>query len=215
MKVCTKQAFGGSISSMIRYDGHECIHEFLNNKKGSALETVRVVNSRLRLADSVCFEASFLNLQMLSSGFVEELHKDHPNIEHVLVYRSRKEYLNPNYASTQAIDSFNKWKTTITDLPIEVEFVDMYVEKEPTMPRIAWSLAFHHIRNLFWCRDGEEHLYFETDKFNPSFYYRLFKVLHSYNKLYRIDEFHDMITKELVDYPKVKDTISRELDYER
>ena len=215
MKVCTKQAFGGSISNMIRYDGHDCIHEFLNNKKGSALETVRVINSRLRLADSVCFEASFLNLQMLSSGFIEELYRDHPNIEHVLVYRSRKEYLNPNYSSLHAIASFNEWKKDIHFLPIEVEFVDMYVEKERTMSRIAWSLAFHHIRKLFWCRDGEEHLYFETDDANPSFYYRIFKVLHSYNKLYRIDEFHDMLTKELVDYPKIKDTISRELDYER
>jgi len=200
---------------MIRYDGHDCIHEFLNNKKGSALETVRVINSRLRLADSVCFEASFLNLQMLSSGFIEELYRDHPNIEHVLVYRSRKEYLNPNYSSLHAIASFNEWKKDIHFLPIEVEFVDMYVEKERTMSRIAWSLAFHHIRKLFWCRDGEEHLYFETDDANPSFYYRIFKVLHSYNKLYRIDEFHDMLTKELVDYPKIKDTISRELDYER
>jgi len=215
MKVCIKQDSGGFISKMIRYDGHECIHELLNNKKGSALETVRVVNSRLRLADSVCFEASFLNLQVLSSGFIQELHRDHPNIKHVLVYRSRKEYLNPNYSSLHTIRLFNEWKQNIMDLPIEVEFVDMHVEKQSTMSRIAWSLAFHHIRNLFWCRNGEEHLYFETNDDSPSFYYKLFKVLHSYNKLYRVDEFHDMLTKELVDYPKIQDTVIRELDYER
>lgn len=215
MKVCTKQDSGGFISKMIRYDGHECIHEFLNNKKGSALETVRVMNSRLSLADSVCFEASFLNLQVLPYGFIEELHKDHPNIQHVLVYRSRKEYLNPDYASIDVIERFNEWKTTITDLPIEVEFVDMHVQKESTMPRIAWSLAFHHIRKLFWVRDGEEHLYFETNDDSPNFYYKLFKVLHSYNKLYRVDEFHDMITKELVDYPSVIETLKKELHYER
>lgn len=198
---------------MIKYDGHECIHELLNNKKGSVLDTIRVKNCQLKLTDSICFEASFINLAFLAAGFVDEVYADHPNIKHIMVYRTKKDYLDPGFAIQRTIDSFNEWKDKISSLPIKVELHDMCVSKQKYMSKLQWKLAHDHIQNLYWSIDGNDELYFVTDDLAPNCYYKMYKVLNEYNQDYTIQTFHTMIEKQLVEYPKIKDTINTELDW--
>ena len=196
---------------MIKVDGHDCIHELLNNRPGSALDTIRLLHARLKRTDSICVEISFMNLEVVKNGLLDEVYADFPNIEYCLLYRTPKAYLDPNYGLNSGILSFNTWRHNL-DHKIQTKFVDLdHIQEARTMTKEHWQQAYDHIGNLFWSRNSNEPLYFNYNPAEPNIYHRFYQVLLKYNPDFRVEEYHDRIRSRLQDYPQIVDTVKQEI----
>lgn len=197
---------------MIKVDGHDCIHELLNNKSDSALDTIRVLRARLKHTDSVCVEITFMNLEVVKNGLLDELYTDYPNIKYALLYRTPKQYLDPNYGLNSGILSFNEWKENL-DHPIKTQFVNLSnIMEAKTMTRETWQAAYNHIANLFWPINNNMPLYFEYNEHEPNIYHRFYQVLKKYNPDFTVEEYHDRISKNLKEYPQIIETVKNEIN---
>ena len=195
---------------MIKVDGHDCMHELLNNKKNSVLNTIRVLRANLAITDSICVEVSWLNLSLATRLFDEYL-DEFPNIQYALFYRSPKEYLNPNYALENDINGFNNWMNS--EHPIKTDFIDLRIHKQKHMIQKHVELSIGHLKNnIFWSRNSNYTKYFQADDNSPSTYYKFFKVISEYKKDgWSIEKYHNIIKQNAVDYPEINKTIQKEL----
>lgn len=194
---------------MIKVDGHNCLHELLNNKSGSALNTIRVLRAGLSITNSICIEVSWLNISFCTEILNEYL-PEFPNISYAIFYRSHIDYLDPGYASEKDINNFNKWM--VEKHPIKTDFMNLRVDKKIMITDHVNSSIEHLKNNIFWSRNDYYPEYFETDDDFPNTYYRFFKVIDS-NKLngWDIQKYHNIITENTVNYPEIYKTIKKEL----
>lgn len=194
---------------MIKYDGHDCWHELLNNKKQSALDLIRVQRRRLSLTDEICVEVSFLNIGLITNGFFD-IEKDFPNIKYAMLYRTRKNFLDPKYSRIQDIQKFEKWKNHIhKEYNIKIDFIDLDFSKEQSMDMDTWRKSYEYISNLYWVDNGND--YFSTDPSFPTTYYKWFEILSFYNPSFTIEQYHNMIKKNLREYPDIYPCLENEI----
>lgn len=194
---------------MIKVDGHDCWHELLNNKRGSVLNSIRMLRAGLAKTNSICVEVSWLNLQ-LCTKILEEYLPEFPNIEYAIFYRSHKDYLDPDYGLKPDIDNFNNWMTS--DHPIRSDFLDLRIMKAKHMQSDLLDKAINHIENLHWSINDCVDLYFDVNDELPSTYYKFYKVLSEYRPYYKIESYHNMIRNNLIEYPPIHKTIKQEIN---
>jgi len=194
---------------MIKVDGHDCWHELLNNKRGSALNTIRMLRAGLSKTDSICVEVSWLNL-LLSTRILDDYLPEFPNIKYAIFYRSHKDYLDPNYGLEEDINNFNSWMNS--KHPIKIDFLDLRIVKAKHMQEDLIDNAIAHVINLHWTINDCLDLYFDVNEKNPTTYYKMYKVLSEYRPKYSIESFHNSIRNNLVEYASLIDTISKEIN---
>lgn len=195
---------------MIKVDGHDCWHELLNNKRGSALNTIRMLRAGLSKTDSICVEVSWLNISLVSRLFDEYL-DEFPNILYALYYRSPKEHLNPNYALENDINYFNEWMNK--KHPIKTDFLDLRIHKQKHMSQKHVELCIDHLKNnIFWSKNSNYPDYFEVGNNQSSTYYKFYKIISEYKiDGWSIEKYHNIIKENTVEYPNIVETIRKEL----
>lgn len=183
---------------MIKVDGHDCWHEILNNKKGSVLNTVKILNHNLKQTNSICVEVSWLNLHQASTVLGQYLPK-YPNIKYALFYKSPIEYLNPNYGLDKEIVKFNKWIRSHKS--IKTDFLNLSDISQQKMNPTQVQESMIYLSKLFWHVNSNE--YFDTDDKNPNGYYRWYKVLKQHKPNLAVRDYHKIIKNNMVKYPVI------------
>ena len=183
---------------MIKVDGHDCWHEILNNKRGSILNTVRILNYNLKQTNSICVEVSWLNLYHATS-IVQKYLPTYPNIKYVLFYKSPIEYLNPNYGLEKEIDKFNTWiKSHKT---VKTEFLNLSNISPQKMNHTQVHQSMIYLSKLFWHVNTNE--YFDTNDKNPNGYYTWYKVLKQPTPNFSVRDYNKIIKNNMVKYPEI------------